>query len=99
MNLLGLDQHHVVAGLRAGVAAARQRQQAGLLAGGAGAGVAAVSLSGRVVAGRRTPAGLLAARWFGGPLAATGDDKDCRATRTPDLHRLWTWITAALVTD
>lgn len=55
LYLLGLDQHHVVAGLRAGVAAAGQRQQAGLLAGGAGAGVAAVSLSGRVVAGRRTP--------------------------------------------
>lgn len=55
LYLLGLDQHHVVAGLRAGVAAAGQRQKAGLLAGGAGAGVAAVSLSGRVVAGRRTP--------------------------------------------
>lgn len=56
-DLLGLDQHAVVAGLRAGVAAAGQRQQAGLSAGGAGPGVAAVALSGRVVAGWRTPGG------------------------------------------
>lgn len=50
-HLLGLDQNQVVAGLRAGVAAAGQRQQAGLSAGRAGPGVAPVGLSGRVVAG------------------------------------------------
>lgn len=49
--LLGLDQHQVVAGLWAGVAAAGQLQQAGLSAGGAGPGVAPVGLSERVVAG------------------------------------------------
>lgn len=54
-HLLGLDQHHVVAGLWTRVAAAGQGQQAGLSAGGAGPGVAAVGLPGRVVAGRRTP--------------------------------------------
>lgn len=55
--LLGLDQHQVVAGLWAGMAAPGQCQQARLSAGGAGPGVAPVGLSGRVVAGWRTPEG------------------------------------------
>lgn len=46
-----------MARLWAGVAAAEQGQQAGLSAGRAGAGVAPVRLSGRVVAGWRTPGG------------------------------------------
>lgn len=53
--LLRPHHHQVVAGLWTGVVAAGQRQQAGLPAGGARSWVAAVSLSGRVVAGRRTP--------------------------------------------
>lgn len=56
-----------MAGLRTGVVAAGQRQQAGLSAGGAGPGVAAVGLSARVVAGRRTP-GEDAAGWRRGYL-------------------------------
>lgn len=80
------------------MAAARQRQQAGLPAGGAGRRVAAVRLSGRVVAGRRTPAGLFAARRFGAPFSPTGDGQDGRTAGTPDLHRLRTRITATLVT-
>lgn len=54
-DLLGPDQHQVVAGLRTGVAAAGQDQQAGLPAGGAGARVAPVMLSAQVVAGRGGP--------------------------------------------
>lgn len=49
--LLGLEQNAVVARLRARVRAARQRQHAGLRAGGARPGVAAVALSSCVVAG------------------------------------------------
>lgn len=98
LHLLGLDQHAVVAGLRAGVAAAGQRQQAGLSAGGAGPRVAAVALSGRVVAGWRTPAGLFTARRFGAAFSPTGDGQGGGATGTSDLHRLGTGITATLVT-
>lgn len=98
LHLLGLDQHHVVAGLRAGVAAAGQRQQAGLSAGGTGPGVAPVGLSGRVVARRRTPAGLFAARRFGASFSPTRDSQDGGATCTSDLHRLRTGIATTWVT-
>lgn len=55
--LLGPDQHQVVAGLGAGVAAAGQRQQAGPRAGRAGPRVAAVGLPVPVVAAGGQPAG------------------------------------------
>lgn len=80
------------------MAAAGQRQQAGLPAGGAGPGVAAVALSGGVVAGGRRPAGLFAARRLGAPLPTTGDGQDRGPACAPDLRHLRTGVAATWVT-
>lgn len=88
-----------MAGLGTGVAAAGQRQQAGLPAGGAGPGVAAVGLPGGVVAGRGAPAGFFAARRFGVSFSTTGDDQNRGTAGTADVHVLRTRVAAALVTD
>lgn len=98
LHLLGADQHQVVAGLGAGVAAVGQRQQAGLAAGGAGPGVAAVPLAAGVVAGGRRPAGLFAARRLGAALAAAGHAQGGRAAHAAHRHRLRTRVAASLVT-